>query len=46
MKRLCGFAMFWTGFGMGIMCFIECNFWTVVIILGLMLLGYNLFCSC
>lgn len=45
MKCLCGFVMFWIGFGMGMMCFIECNVWTVLIILVLMLAGYNLFCS-
>lgn len=44
MKRLCGFAMFWVGIGMAIMCFIPCNFCTVLIILILLLAGYNLFC--
>lgn len=43
MRRLCGFALFWVAVGMLIGLLIVSIFWQSVIILGLLLLGYNLF---
>ena len=46
MRRVMGFALFFTGIGMIIGLFIESVFWSVCIILGLLIIGYNLFMSC
>lgn len=43
MKRLCGFALFCVALGMLIGLLIASIFWRSVVILGLLLLGYNLF---
>ena len=43
MRRLCGFALFCIALGMLIGLFIASIFWKSVIILILLLLGYNLF---
>lgn len=43
MKRVIGFALFFIAIGMTIGLFIENVFWSVCIILGLLVLGYNLF---
>ncbi len=43
MRRLCGFALFCVAVGMLIGLLIVSIFWQSVIILGLLLLGYNLF---
>ena len=44
--RIIGFMMFWIAVGMIIGLLIENVFWGIVIIVLLMLCGYNLFCSC
>lgn len=41
MRRVIGFALFFTGIGMIIGLFIESVFWSVCIILGLLIIGYN-----
>ena len=46
MRRVIGFALFFTGIGMIIGLVIESVFWSVCIILGLLIIGYNLFMSC
>ncbi|MDO4298399.1 MAG: hypothetical protein Q4C59_08000 [Lachnospiraceae bacterium] len=43
MKRLIGFTLFWIAAGMAIALFIESLFIHILIILVLLLLGYNLF---
>lgn len=43
MKRLCGFALFCIALGMLIGLLISHIFWCSVIILILLLVGYNLF---
>lgn len=45
MTRVIGFILFWVGVGMLIQLIVPTNLWTVLIAAGLMLLGYNLFCS-
>lgn len=44
MKRLCGFFLFSFGLGMAFMIFLPVNFCTTVVILSLLIVGYNLFC--
>lgn len=46
MKRVIGFALFFVGIGMIAGLFIESVFWSVCIIIGLLVIGYNLFVSC
>lgn len=46
MKQIIGFALFFTGVGMIVKMFIDNVFLSVCIILGLLVLGYNLFMSC
>lgn len=46
MKRVIGFALFFVGIGMTAGLFIESVFWSVCIILALLIVGYNLFMSC
>lgn len=45
MKQLGGLALFMLGVGMAVMIFVPVNFWTVVLISGVLILGYNLFCG-
>ena len=45
MTRVIGFILFWVGGGMFIQLIVPTNLCTVLIAAGLMLLGYNLFCS-
>lgn len=44
MKRVIGFACFWAACGMVAALFLPNLFVTIVIILALLLVGYNLFC--
>ncbi|MFR7992398.1 MAG: hypothetical protein ACLU61_05590 [Lachnospiraceae bacterium] len=44
MRRVMGFACFWLACGMMIMLFMENIFIAVLIIIILLLVGYNLFC--
>lgn len=44
MKRMIGFILFWVAVGMIIALFIENLFIHILIVLVLILLGYNLFC--
>ncbi len=46
MKQIIGFALFFIGVGMIVKMFIDNVFLSVCIILGLLVLGYNLFMSC
>lgn len=46
MIKVIGFMMFWIAVGMIIGLIIENIFIGIVIIILLMLLGYNLFCGC
>ena len=43
-KRLIGFILFWIAVGMAIMIFLPNEVLGILIILVLLLLGYNLFC--
>ncbi len=43
MKRVIGFALFFIAIGMTIGLFIKSVFWSVCIIIGLLVVGYNLF---
>lgn len=44
MKRMLGFIFFWIAVGMIIMLFLEDFVIQILIIIILLLLGYNLFC--
>ena len=46
MKRLCGLMIFCIGVGMAIKVFIPTTLTLLIIIIGCLLLGYNLFCHC
>ncbi|MGN0375357.1 MAG: hypothetical protein ACI4EN_07645 [Butyrivibrio sp.] len=43
MRRIIGFAMFFIAVGIFVGIFITKRFWEVVIIIALLILGYNLF---
>jgi hypothetical protein len=43
MRRLIGYTLFWIAVGMVIELFIESIFFSILLILFLLLLGYNLF---
>lgn len=45
MRRLCGFVLFWMGVGMFIGLYLEPGFWIIVLIIIMLVLGYNLFCD-
>lgn len=44
MKRMVGFIMFWIAVGMIVKFFMQNGFWSVIVMLALLLGGYNLFC--
>lgn len=44
MKRLCGLMLFCIGIGMTWVLILPKSFLLVVIAVGLMVIGYNLFC--
>lgn len=46
MRRMCGLMMFCIGFGMALKVFIPTTLTLLFIIMGCLLLGYNLFCHC
>ena len=43
MRRLIGYTLFWIAVGMVIELFIESIFFSILLILFLLLIGYNLF---
>ena len=46
MNRLLGFLLFWVGVGMLLGIMIPSVFCVVILAALLLLIGYNLFCSC
>lgn len=44
MKRVLGFALFFVALGMIIMMLLPNLFWGVIVVIILLLVGYNLFC--
>ncbi|MEG0564686.1 MAG: hypothetical protein RR590_00445 [Hungatella sp.] len=46
MKRICGLMIFCVGVGMALMVFIHTTLTALVVIIGCLVLGYNLFCHC
>ncbi len=46
MRRLWGLIMFCIGVGMALKVLIPTTFWLLVIIIVLLIVGYNLFCHC
>lgn len=46
MNRLLGFLLFWVGIGMLLGIIIPNAFCVVILAILLLLIGYNLFCSC
>ena len=44
MKKVCGFALFWIAIGMFIMMLLPNLVWGVIVLVGLLLVGYRLFC--
>lgn len=45
MKRVFGFALFCIAVGIIVSFFIPNRFWEIVVIIGLMVIGYNMFTS-
>lgn len=45
MRKLCGFVLFWIAVGMFIGLYLSAGFWIIVLLIVLMLVGYNLFCD-
>ena len=45
LKQLIGFILFWIAVGMLFMLFVRSNFIGVLIAVGFILVGYNLFCE-
>ena len=46
MKRILGFLMFWLGIGVLLGILIPNAFCAVILAALMLLIGYNLFCSC
>lgn len=46
MKRICGLMIFCIAVGMALKVFIPTTLTLLFIIIGLLILGYNLFCRC
>lgn len=46
MKQLCGLMMFCVGVGMAVKVLIPTTLALLVFIIGLLIVGYNLFCHC
>ena len=44
MRRVIGFALFFMAIGMIVMLLLRDVFWGIVIVIGLLMLGYHLFC--
>ena len=45
MKGVTGFALFCVAIGIIVSFFIPNRFWEIVVIIGLMVIGYNMFTS-
>ena len=45
MRRVIGLCMFWLGIGMTLMLFLRVTLWVLIIIIALIIAGYNLFCN-
>ena len=45
MKRVTGFAFFCVEMGIIVSFFVPNRFWEIVVIIGLMVIGYNMFTS-
>lgn len=46
MRRLCGLILFSIGVGMAVKVMIPTTLALLIFIIGLLVLGYNLFCHC
>ncbi|MEG0806477.1 MAG: hypothetical protein RR364_09160 [Lachnospiraceae bacterium] len=46
MRKAIGFILFWIAVGMLIMFFLPHNFFTILLMIGCFVIGYNLFCCC
>lgn len=44
-KKLCGFILFWLAVGIAIGLYIQSSFWIIVLIIIMLISGYNLFCG-
>ncbi len=44
MKKVCGFALFWTAIGMFIMMLLSNLVWGVILTIIFLVAGYRLFC--
>lgn len=44
MKQLAGLVLFMLGVGMAVMVFLPVNFWVVMLISAVLIVGFNLFC--
>ncbi len=45
MRKLCGFILFWMAVGMAVGLYLESSFWIIVLIVIMLICGYNLFCG-
>lgn len=46
MKRLFGLCLFWLGIGMAVFLLLPTTFWSVVVTVSCIIIGYYLFCFC
>lgn len=46
MRRLCGLILFCIGVGMAVKVLIPTTLALLIFIIGLLVVGYNLFCRC
>lgn len=44
MRRIAGIVLFCVGFGMGLMIVFPVRFYTIFLVVGLMLAGYHMAC--
>lgn len=45
MRKLCGFVLFWMAVGMFIGMYLAVNFFTICLIIVMIIIGFNLFCD-
>ena len=45
MRRVLGLCLFWLGAGMALMLFLRVTIWVLLLIMALLLIGYQLFCN-
>jgi len=45
MRRVCGFILFWIAVGMAIGFYLGCSFFSICLLVGCLIVGYNLFCG-